>query len=116
MDSTGTVQLWRKLLASVVPGEMTVRQWCEGQGVSLHQYYYWRRRVTALAEAKTQEAHPPTAGKHAWLPVEIAEPTAAPVAPSRLTVCIAGAAIDVAPGFDPSLLRAVVEALGAQPC
>jgi hypothetical protein len=118
MDKTGSIALWRKLLSSIAPGEMTVRQWCDRQGVSLHQYYYWRRRIAAVADEKTAEAKPSSrnARVQPWLAVEVVEPMAAPATSEKLTLQIAGAAIDLQPGFDPSLLRAVVRALGADPC
>ncbi len=121
MDRTGSMELWPKLLAGVVPGKMTVRQWCEEQGVSLNEYYYWRRRIRAVAAANPPKARPLSSEGRAWLTVQIDEPIVAPVAPSRLSVCITlegypGAAIDVVPGFDPSLLRAVVEALRSRSC
>ena len=118
MDKTGSIALWRKLLSSIVPGEMTVQQWCDQQGVSLHQYYYWRRRIAAAADEKTAEAKPSSrnARVRPWLAVKVVEPTAAPATSEKMTLRIAGAAIELQQGFDPALLRAVVEALGTAQC
>jgi hypothetical protein len=121
MDNTGSIALWRRLLASVVPGEMTVRQWCEKQGVSLHQYYYWRRRIAAAEDEKTAEGGPSSRNARAqpWLSVEVAEPASA--ASGEITVRITlegypGASIELQPGFNPVLLRAVVRALATDAC
>lgn len=56
----------------------------------------------------------PTA-KPEFIPVALLE-TATILTPAVITLRIAGAAIDVTPGFDPATLRAVVVALGAIPC
>jgi transposase-like protein len=116
MDRTGSIKLWRRLLASVVPGEMTVQQWCEQQGVTQHQYYYWRRRVAAVADEKTAEGQPSFARVQPWLAVEVVEPTSVPTPSGGVTVRVAGAAIELHPGFDPAMLRAVVNALAVRPC
>lgn len=86
---------------------MTVRQWCDQQGITEHQYYYWRRRIAAVADEKSAEGR--------WLAVKVTEP-AAPNVPGGLIVRIAGAAIELQSGFDPIMLRAVVRALAAEPC
>ena len=99
--------VWRKRLADIAESNLTVRKWCEQQGVSFQQYVYWRRRLAFT------DAPKPTGAD--WLPVAVIE--AAPVAVAKsLTVRIAGAAIDLQPGFDPDLLRSVVAALGAERC
>jgi hypothetical protein len=121
MDRTGSVALWRRLLASVVPGEMTVQQWCEQQGVTHHQYYYWRRRVAAVTDEKTAEGRSSSARVQPWLPIEVVEPTAVPTPSGGVTVRITlegypGAAIELQPGFDPTMLRGVVHALATGPC
>jgi hypothetical protein len=116
MDRTGSISLWRRLLASVVPGEMTVQQWCEQQGVTQHQYYYWRRRVAAVADKTTTDGRPSSARVQPWLAVEVVEPAAIPAPSGGVTVRVAGTAIELQPGFDPALLRAVVHALATGPC
>jgi hypothetical protein len=88
---------------------MTVREWCDFNHLSLHQYYYWRRRLAELANPKEE--------KDRWQVVDILNSTSPPTpAAVPLNVRIAGAAIEVVPGFDPALLRAVVAALATPPC
>jgi hypothetical protein len=121
MDRTGSIGLWRRLLSSVVPGAMTVRQWCDEQGVTLHQYYYWRRRVAAVADEKTAEGRPSSPRVQSWLAVEVLEPAPIPAPCGGVTVRVTlegypGAAIELQPGFDPTMLRAVVHALVVGPC
>jgi len=107
-------QEWRYRLEDFAVSEMTVQQWCDFNRVSLYQYYYWRRR---LQPAKIQ----PAANKadnnvsHGRFVAVSTLPTPPPTQ-GGVTIRIAGATIDVATGFDPRLLRAVVAALGTAPC
>ncbi len=108
MSNDSSVHVWRRLLEGFTPGEMTVRQFCDAQGVSLHQYYYWRRRLAAITAQKATDKR--------WLAVDVVDCSPIPTPSSGLTLRIAGAEIDLAAGFDPALLRAVVQALGAPSC
>src|SRR5437879_1605864 len=99
-------QEWRERLQDFAESEMTVQAWCNFNRVSLHQYYYWSRR---LAAADTKQ---PTNGH--WLAVNLMDTPPVPTTPGGVTIRIAGAAIEVTPGFDPGMLRAVVRALAAE--
>jgi hypothetical protein len=100
-------QEWRDRLEDFAQSEMTVQQWCDFNALPVHQYHYWRRR---LAAPKTEHSHHPT-----WMALSVVETQPLPTAPG-LTLRIAGAEIEVTPGFDPSLLRAVVGALATTSC
>ena len=110
MTRQGSEQLWRKRLDECAKSGKTVVYWCYLNNVSVHQYYYWKRR---LAVASSQ----PTAHQQ-FMPVALLEAAAAPAAPAvtGVTVHLAGAKIELATGFDPAALRAVVVALSALPC
>jgi hypothetical protein len=107
MTRQGLAELWRKRLDECAQSGESVVYWCYLNKVEPHQYYYWKRR---LANIPTQ---PPAT--QAFLPVEIVQ-DAPCSAPAALTLRIAGATIDVTPGFDPATLRAIVVALSALPC
>ena len=107
MSNPELAQEWRERLEDFAISEMTVREWCDFNRVSQHQYYYWRRRL-AQPSAKT-------AATPRWQTVEILDTPLASTAKARLNLHIAGAAIEVTSGFDPALLRAVVAALAIQP-
>ena len=100
-------QEWRDRLEDFARSEMTVQQWCDFNALPIHQYYYWRRR---LATPKTD--HNDKAG---WMTLSVIEPAPLPNTPA-LTLRIAGAEIEINPGFDPQLLRAVVGALATPSC
>ncbi|MCX6382349.1 MAG: IS66 family insertion sequence element accessory protein TnpB [Armatimonadetes bacterium] len=101
-------QEWRERLEDFAQSEMTVQAWCDFNRVSLHQYYYWRRRL------KASETNHATNGS--WMSVSVVDTPPIPTTPNRVTLRIAGAEIEVTPDFDPRLLRAVVQALAVEPC
>jgi hypothetical protein len=103
MSNPQLAQEWRERLEDYAQSEMKVQEWCDFNGVSTHQYFYWRRRL-AGPTAKT-------ASNGGWQSVDILDIPPIPSAKASLNVRIAGAAIEVGPGFDPALLRAVVAAL-----
>jgi hypothetical protein len=125
MTDDRLLEEWRKRLASFVPGQQTVREWCQQQGITQDRFYFWQRKLRARVQATTSSPSPKQ-----WLPVEFTDDrttqrvkstrSAAALTPqltqSSLTVKVGGAAIDVRPGFDACLLRAVVCALEAEPC
>jgi hypothetical protein len=108
MTRQGSEQLWRKRLDDCANSGKTVVYWCHRNNVSVHQYYYWKRR---LAIAPPQ----PTAPTE-FLPVELVEAAPLPAAITGVTLRLAGTQIELAHGFDPATLQAVVVALSALPC
>ena len=101
-------EAWRKRIDDIASSELTVEKWCELNGTTVRQYGYWRKKLGSAAKQRTPPAN--------WVAVAVAEPPPAPTPPSGVTVRIAGAEIPLQPGFDPALLRAVVEALGTARC
>src|SRR5882724_13679003 len=108
MSNPELAQEWRERLEDYAQSEMTVQEWCDFNGVSTHQYYYWRRRLAG--PAAKNGANP------RWQSVDIVDSPPIPSAKASLNLHIAGAAIEVTPGFDPALLRAVVAALATPSC
>ena len=108
MNRVNLAQEWRERLEDYAQSEMTVQEWCDFNRTSVHQYYYWRRR---LAEPVAKNA---VDGR--WQVVDILDTVPIPTTKPSLSVRIAGAAIEVEAGFDPALLRAVVHALATNPC
>ena len=98
---------WKDRLEDFALSEMTVQQWCDFNGVSLYQYYYWKRRLATTQKHNTDNPH--------FLPLGVLSATSSKD-PGGITIRIAGAAIEVTAGFDPQRLRAVVHALGAHAC
>ncbi len=97
-------QEWRQRLDDFAQSGETVADWCYFNHVSVHQYYYWKRRLAATPA-------PPQ-----FLPVALSDTVPAPTAATGVTVRLAGAAIELTHDFDPQTLRAVGVALSGLPC
>ena len=75
-------QEWRERLQDIAESEMTVQAWCHFNCVTIHQYYYWRRRLNA---SKTNPAV-----KGSWVAVSVVDTLPAPTALNGITLRIAG--------------------------
>lgn len=105
MNRDGLADIWRERLDDCVRSGLSVKAWCASYGIPIQQYYYWRSRINQ------------NAGTDLWLAVDVLEPAQQrPAATGGLSIRIADALIEVQPNFDPDLLRAVVQALGAIAC
>ena len=107
---------WRTRLAGYSPGELTVRQWCRREGITLDQYYRWRKRTAEPCPAVAPAARPAQRRSQPWVAVEVVEPAQRPAATTGVTVRIGAAAIELQPGFDASTFRTVVAILEAPGC
>ncbi len=98
---------WAARVVSFEQSGLSARDWCLQHGCKVSELRYWRNRVKALALAGGEPG--------TWQPLAIIAnvPT---VAPKKLKVEVGGASIEVSPGFDADLLRAVVQALGSCGC
>ena len=98
---------WAACGVSVEQSGLSADDWCLQHGCKVSELRYWRDRVKALALAGGEPG--------TWQPLAIIAnvPT---VAPKKLKVEVGGASIEVSPGFDADLLRAVVQALGSCGC
>ena len=136
MDRQQLVEVWRERIRAAKTCGTTIKSWCERSGFSLNQYYHWSQKLRSQDLSRSDEATSPTgrgpgrrcrASRVAQAPIRAGGCPPAdwlPLARSGepdsriacLTVRIAGAEIDVRPGFDASLLRSAVLALGGKPC
>jgi hypothetical protein len=105
---------WQQLIYECRHSGMTVKAWCEAQGISIKTYYYRQHRVWQAAQnLQTSSALPA---------VTIVE-TIIPCAPPIGTIMKPGSStpslilrkdkwtVEVASGFDPALLRLVLRAV-----
>lgn len=93
-------QLWTGLVAEFRASGLGQAEWCRQNGYNVRHLHYWLRKC-----ASSSATAPDTTN---WLPVAIG--------PDRdtdpsLIVRVGSAMIDVQPGFDPNLLRAIVRSL-----
>jgi hypothetical protein len=121
---------WRKLIDEQAKGDLSQQEYCEKMGVSVHSFRDWKYRrlkapqvgVRDLPEVVPLSTHPTSTP--GFVPVEVVfDTTPEPRAPQRpaepaspgsgVEVLLAdGVRVGVRSGFDPSVLRQVVEVLG----
>ena len=81
---------------------MTVRQWCEENGISLSSYYKWQRKVYAAVQAQ-QEAR--------FVEVTPVQQASVAVSDVAVTVRVAGAEADIYSGADAATVQMVLRVL-----
>ncbi len=89
-------RLWAGLVEEFRASGLSGPKWCARRGYKVRQLHYW------LHKFQTTDA---VASEPAWLTVPLATDT---VAEETLVVRVGHVMIDVRPGFNPDLLRAVV--------
>ena len=106
-------KLWRRRLADLDASLLSVAKWCELNDVPRNGVAYWRRKLASEGSASVDHE----SGR--WLSVRIEEAHPAIDTPPKeggITLRVGNTTLDVRPGFDPALLRAVVAALGGGGC
>jgi hypothetical protein len=113
MKSSVLVEAWRDRMSACRKSGLRVSDYCQQNGLPTRRFYYWKLRIARLDGAPHADTeHNAPLGE--WLRFD-PEPEAAPHR-DRLTVKIAGAEIEIGADFNPTLLRAVVLALGSEQC
>jgi hypothetical protein len=101
--------LWHKRLQLFEQSGLSAAAFCSNEGLPLHTFYSWRRRLRCQSPAPgAGTAHGP-----AFLPVRILPH--APSAPVELLLPH-GPVLRLTPGCDLSFVRSLVDALGGAPC
>lgn len=88
--------LWQRQLAEQQASGLSITAWCFQHDISEPTFYYWRKRLAAPSPSHATSQWVALAPLHAGIP---------------LTLRVGRVAIDVAAGFDPSLLSAVLAVL-----
>jgi hypothetical protein len=89
---------WRARFAAHGSSGLSVTDWCASEGIPVNNYYYWRKRVSLSTSASAP----------GWIPL-----TPADLKSPVLTLRVGRVSVDVAPDFDPCLLRRVLATLEA---
>jgi transposase len=94
---------WRQVLARWRSSGLSVRAYCETQGISLQSFYRWRRELQRRDRARPQ-----------FLPVRVvAEPVASDGDGGAIEVVLTnGRCLRVRPGFDRATLVRLLDVLG----
>ena len=101
----------------------TAERFAQGQGFEASTLRYWASRLKTTGVMTTAAATPDAApaeraAKATIQLIRVRRPRAAvpvPSGPAALTIGVGPARIEVGPGFDRTLLREVVDALGGRP-
>lgn len=101
MSKTELRTQWEKRIADFQASGQTGTAWCECNQVNIHQFRYWFRKFQLERQAQPASVQ--------WLSVKMDD---SPVEEDNsLTIRVGQASIQVKSGFNPSLLRQVVQAL-----
>jgi hypothetical protein len=101
-------QEWTARIADYKASGLTMSAWCDAHHVTKEQLKYWLRKLKVVpSEVVIAPTH--------WVPLTVADPIQFTNHASSLVVYIGPAHIEIRSGFDPRLLREVVQALEA-PC
>jgi len=115
-------KLWRDRVADYRASELSVRAWCERNGVTDNQLRYWLARIDEESPASERSEPEPGVKGSAWARVEIVEeasasesagPESRSATESQVSVRVGAATIDVRPGFDARLLGEVLRVVVA---
>ena len=102
LNAENRLEEWTQRITACRSSGTSVRQWCQGQGISEKTYYYWQRRIFKLA----QEQKPPEF-------VEVMSSASASACAAVATVEIQGARVHIHTGADEQTLGALLRALSS---
>lgn len=96
---------WYARIENYRTSNLSMTAWCEAHHVTKEQLKYWLR--------KFKDNHSEAGGDLSphWVPLKVSDPIQSTTAESSLVVRIGTVQIEILPGFDPQLLREVVQAL-----
>jgi len=97
---------WRSRLDDQARSGLSMKKWCAAHDIPVHRFFYWRQKFSQSGASAPGD-------RVDWLPVSL---SSSPPSQTSLTVRVGIASIDIAPGFDAALLRAVVLALEPSKC
>ena len=91
---------WAQIVSRCRGSGLSVRQWCQENGINTSSYYKWQRKVYAAAQAQQESRF-----------VEVTPVQPAAVGNVAVTVRIAGAELDIHSGADAATVEAVLRAV-----
>lgn len=105
-----TRQLWMDRLTRFPASGLTGAQFCAIEAVSLHSFYFWKRRLAAEVQSATPQDASGERGPR-LLPVRLQ-----PAAPAVELVLANGTVLRLPPGCDLTWVRSLVAVLGEPSC
>lgn len=117
-------RLWRNSIADQARSGLSVRAFCEREGLELASFHWWRQELarrdregpSAQTVGPEDSANGPPV-RSAFLPVRVVQDAASIAATTPIEILLpAGPTVRVARGFDPHALDAVLSVLEARRC
>lgn len=117
MSRDERTRLWEGRIEDFLSSGLTVEDWCRANGVSKSTLYKWRKEFSRAASS--QSASISTQTHPGWVQLMPANVSTPPVVPESTHECniaslqikFADMTVDVHRGFDPVLLKQIVEVL-----
>ena len=107
---------WAQVMQERVASGQSIVAFCEERGIARQRYFYWQRRLRAVAADQLKQMSALSPEAQALVPSGWAqvteEPSPAPE-PQSLTLRVGGAEIEVRQGYDEALLASVCRALSS---
>ena len=91
---------WAQVVSQCRGSGMSVRQWCQENGINISSYYKWQRKVYAVAQDQQKRSF-----------VEVTPVQSAAVGDVAVTLRIAGAELDIRNGADAATIESVLRAV-----
>ena len=116
-------QFWRRTIADHARSELSVRAFCEREGLEPWNFHWWRqalarrdREVPSARNVALTNSTNDLPGPSAFLPVRVVQDGADTIAATTPIEIVlpAGPTVRVARGFDPVALHAVLSVLEAR--
>ena len=102
------IEQWSQLIRDRQSSGMKVDDWCEANGISHHQYYYWLRKVRKAACRELPTASFPS-GKTSFKKLEVQSPLSDNQA--AVTIHLPAATLEIRDGASRQTIEAVLLAL-----
>jgi len=100
LNADQRLAVWTQRIANCRSSGISVKHWCQANGVSEKTYYYWQRRIFRMA----REQQTPEFAELRSIP---------PVSPAVASLSISGVAVQVHAGADEQTLSALFRALSS---
>jgi transposase-like protein len=111
--STEREQFWRRHIDRQRAGRLSIRDYCDRQGLHEHSFYSWRRTIAERDHDGEAASSPPPLGAPAFLPVAVVDrPTRLPDSPIEIRL-VDGRRVRIRAGCDRALLADVLAILHA---
>ena len=96
---------WLQHVEAFERGDLRRKEYCQGNGITLHRLDYWRRRLRQTDPTTSQSPK-------SWIPLNVTDDSILE-SESGLRLRMGRLSIDVRPGFDRELLTDVLRVVGS---